>query len=285
MRASAHFSGPVTPIADPECCTRARMAGRRAAGDGRDVASDGALLCRGLRERLVRHLGLDVGAWTDCPPLRYACTSAAAPQRGRQGIDQTRTSWEAVARSQQLSRARRRCSPPTTGSPVCAGAALPSKAPLPVAPGCARTVTADRSGWVPASRAHSSSDTLLLVGGGIGSQSLQGIAIVQLTGSTFAVKQSSMIALGSPIADMEVLASSPWFNGASVLHALVLAVPSPQMLTQVARFMLRRAAASGASDPLAVFALVPGGGLAVYDIKQQSCVLRALLSDVALQTC
>ena len=84
------------------------------------------------------------------------------------------------------------------------------------------------SDWVPASRAHSSSDTLLLVGGGIGSQSLQGIAIVQLTGSTFAVKQSSMIALGSPIADMEVLASSPWFNGASVLHAPVLAVPSPK---------------------------------------------------------
>ena len=38
--------------------------------------------------------------------------------------------------------------------------------------------------------------------------------MVQLAGSGFAVKQSSMLALGAPVVDMEVLASSPWFNGA-----------------------------------------------------------------------
>ena len=67
---------------------------------------------------------------------------------------------------------------------------------------------------------HSATDTLLVLGAGAGSPNVKGLALVVLT-ATFAVKQISMLTLGSNVRDLDVLATSPWYNGAHEPAAVV----------------------------------------------------------------
>jgi hypothetical protein len=143
----------------------------------------------------------------------------------------------------------------------------------------------------------STTDTLLLLAGGVGSQTLQGIALVQLgAGSALPVKQSALLALGGPVVDMDVLAASPWGNGTVALHPHTsthrerdasslctyassswhrlpyscMVHPSP-LVHSLTRF-LSLSLMAGALEPTAVFALQQGGGLSAHELKPgQGC--------------
>jgi len=52
-----------------------------------------------------------------------------------------------------------------------------------------------------------------MLAGGVGGASMQGITLIQLTSSSFAVKQSTVLSMDGPVLDFEVLAASPWYNG------------------------------------------------------------------------